>query len=278
VSRNEADRRVTGERLLTPVREPSLRLRAYEARVLFEASLFLTWAPVLGLLPSGDGHPVLVLPGFTSGDPSTIPLRCQIACWGYRSYAWKLGRNIGPTPAVLEGIDARLRAVYEAEGRPVSIVGASLGGLYGRELARSYPTMVRQVITLGSPYRFVFGDRSSVSRLSDLLLASYAPEWIARAREHVRPAVPVPTTSIYTRTDGVVRWHLCIDAGGPRRENIEVLASHSGMGVNPAVMLAVADRLAQPEGEWKPFRPPRLLRHFYPKPAVWAEVAARGAA
>ena len=89
-----------------------------------------------------------------------------------------------------------------------------------------------------------------------------------------RGRVPVPVTSIYTRSDGVAQWTLCLEEEGPERENIEVLGSHIGLGHNPAVAYAVADRLAQPEGEWQPFAPPFPLRHLYPSPAVWERKTA----
>ena len=92
-------------------------------------------------------------------------------------------------------------------------------------------------------------------------------------REQDRPPLAVPATSIYTRRDGIAPWHLGIDTVGPRRENIEVRGSHVGMGVNPAVVLAVLDRLAQPEDDWHPFRPPWHLTAWYPRPASWIDAA-----
>jgi len=69
----------------------------------------------------------------------------------------------------------------------------------------------------------------------------------------ISEAPPVPTTSIYTKTDGVVAWRGSLQKAGGQTENICVPASHVGLGVNPIVMYAIADRLAQPEGQWKPF-------------------------
>ncbi len=81
--------------------------------------------------------------------------------------------------------------------------------------------------------------------------------------------LPVPSTAIYTRSDGVVRWQLCIESRHPRAENIGVVGSHCGLGHNPAAVLAVGDRLAQPEGSWRPFAPPRHMALLYPPPAWW---------
>jgi len=84
--------------------------------------------------------------------------------------------------------------------------------------------------------------------------------------ERLRQAPPVPTTSIYSRTDGVVAWQCSVQEEGPLAENIEVHASHVGMGVNPTVLYAIADRLAQPDGQWQPFERTGLRRFIYRDP------------
>lgn len=231
-------------------------------------------APWLRLLGRGDHHPVLVLPGFTASDVSTRPLRWQLRTWGYWAHGWGLGRNLGPTTDVLTGLVDRLTALHARHGRRVTLIGWSLGGIYARELARQFPDSVRSVITLGSPYRMSLTDRSSVSRLLDRLTPGFDPgvveTWVA---EDERVPLSMPATSVYSRTDGIVRWYTCIDRAGPLRENIEVLGSHSGLGVNPAVLYVIANRLAQPEDDWRPFEAPVALRRFYPKPATWAGAA-----
>jgi hypothetical protein len=129
------------------------------------------------------------------------------------------------------------------------------------------------VITLGSPFRLREGDRTNASALADRLAHRFVPmSEHAALPEDERPPLTVPVTNIYTRTDGVVRWHVCIDSDGLQRENIEVRGSHTGLGHNPAVLLAITDRLAQREGEWRPFRPPFHLAHVYPAPA-WHDAA-----
>jgi pimeloyl-ACP methyl ester carboxylesterase len=206
----------------------SVRL-ALEGRALWEAGALMPALPLLALAPRGDGHPVLVLPGWLASDRSTLILRGFLRGLGYRAHGWNLDRNEGPTPETREGLTRRLSEIKQRYGRAVSLIGWSLGGIYARELARRFPSDVRQVITLASPFR-------------DL-------------RERFRTPMPVPTTAIYSRTDGVVSWRRCIDDEGPRRENIEVDSSHIGMGHHPRVLLIIADRLAQPEGGWRPFVP-----------------------
>ncbi len=223
-------------------------------------------APLLARAPRGDGGPVLVLPGFITSDRSTRLLRRYLDHLGYDAYAWTLGRNLGPRAVGPEGekLRARLDGIFESTGRKVSLVGWSLGGIMARELARAAPERVRRVISLGSPFT---GDPSATipaklyERLTGETLSGPALE--RRLRESVEP-LPVPATSIYSRTDGVTPWENCIEPAHSRAENIEVCGSHCGMGVNPAVLYAIADRLATPEEDWKPFRRSAWLGAVYP--------------
>ena len=241
-----------------------------EHRAVYELGAFVAASPFLRLLGRGDRHPVLVLPGFTASDRSTEPLRWFLRGQGYFVHGWRLGRNVGPTRRIMTGIDARLFELHERHGRPVSIIGWSLGGIYARELARRHPSMVRQVITLGTPFRLAEGDHSAAEPMWQQLEPYFVEELAAlRAPEPDKPPLLVPSTAIYTRTDGIVRWHTCIDAEGPRRENIEVYGSHSGLGVNPAVFIAIADRLSQREGSWKPFKPPLGSGPMFPRAVIW---------
>lgn len=237
---------------------------------MFELGAAAAASPLLRAVGRGDRHPVLVLPGFLAGDPSTAPLRSVLRGQGYWVHGWHLGRNLGPTPEVVDGLVGRLAMLHERHEAPVSLVGWSLGGIYARRLARRFPERVRQVITLGSPFRIdPDANRSSVSGLYDRLRPTHAVTVDADLPGMDGGALEVPATSIYTRTDGVVRWWQCLESIGPERENIEVRGSHSGLGFNPAAILAISDRLAQPVGDWEPFRPPRPLRHQYPHPADW---------
>ena len=251
-------------------RPPSILLGALEQqRALAELVGFGVSLPLFRLMPTGDGHPVLVLPGFMADDASTMALRSVLRSRGYRVHRWGLGRNLGPRASVVDGLVGRFDAIHRQSGRPVSLVGWSLGGIYARALARSRPRAVRRVITLGSPFRMRRGDRSNASRLFDRLNPGPGLRDPLALEE---PPLPVPSTAIYTRTDGVARWHLCIEAERPLAENIEVRGSHCGLGHNPAVILAIADRLAQPEGTFRRFRPPRAAAALYPRPTWWRDV------
>ncbi len=240
-----------------------------ESRAVFELGAIAAASPFLRLIGRGDNHPVLVLPGFLAGDPSTAPLRSVLQSQGYWVHGWRLGRNLGPTAHIIDGLMERLRVLHDRHDQPVSLIGWSLGGIYARRLARRFPDVVRQVITLGSPFRINPDDRSAVSGLYDRLRPAHVVN-----RDDMLPGfeggpLSVPTSAIYTRTDGVVRWWQCIESIGPQSENIEVRGSHSGLGFNPAVIYAISDRLSQPADDWRPFRAPLALRHVFPRPADW---------
>jgi pimeloyl-ACP methyl ester carboxylesterase len=241
-----------------------------EARWPLEAAAFCAVRPMLRAVGRGDEHPVLVLPGFTADDVSTGPLRWTLRAHGYWVHGWRLGRNLGPTARTVDGMRTRIDELYEHHGRRVTLLGWSLGGVYARLLARERADHVRQVITLGSPYRMEPGDRSTVQGLWDRMAPLHDGELAFRdVAEGARPRLTVPATSIYSRSDGVVPWQLCIDEVGPIAENIEVRGSHIGLGVSAAVLVAVLDRLAQRETAWRPFRAPLGIRHWYPPAATW---------
>lgn len=219
--------------------------------------------PWLATAPRGDGHGVLVLPGLLASDSSTLTLRAYLRRRGYYVRGWRLGRNLGPSDAVLEGLPGALRDLAERTGGPVSLIGWSLGGLYARKLAREHPGLVRQVLTLGSPYGVAQGHRTHADRTFERLSFMHGRPNRVPARGDVPQDVPVPSTSVYSRRDGVVAWRACIGPVTETSQNVEVRCSHLGFGFDPATVWVVADRLATSPAQWRPFTPPRLLRRLY---------------
>lgn len=201
--------------------------------------------------PKADGHPVLLLPGFMTHDISMAPLQTFLNAKGYNAHAWNGGINWGPSEERMEHIKTRLKEVYEENGQQkVSLVGWSLGGIYARELAREFPEMVRDVISLGSPFEAVNHPESTVVGK----LFSYINPDVEPAMSF-DPSLPIepPMTSIYTQEDGVAHWQACLLKENKKTENIEVKSSHIGLIVCPQVLTVLLDRLAQPEGKWKKF-------------------------
>jgi pimeloyl-ACP methyl ester carboxylesterase len=150
-------------------------------------------------------------------------------------------------------------------GRKVSLVGWSLGGLYARQLAKMKPERVRSVITLGSP--FAGSPRSTNAwRIYEIASGRRADEEDERFGGSLSVPPPVPTTAIFSRTDGICAWQVCMEKASAKSESIEVESSHCGMGHHPAAVYAVADRLAQAEGQWKPFDRSGWRAVLYPDP------------
>jgi pimeloyl-ACP methyl ester carboxylesterase len=242
----------TGELRPSGLRPPGLGLLLAEARGIFEFNASLLLSPVLMRAPRGDGHPVLTLPGFLASDLSMAPMRRYLRALGYDAYGWKMGRNIGGVSRMRAVLLDRLAGIHASTGRKVSIVGWSLGGVYARDLALQAPDIVRCVVTLGSPFA---GDvrATNATRLYEAL-SGEPVEDNSELRAAIAGDLPVPATSIYSRTDGIVNWQTCLLRPSDTAENIEVhLASHVGFGVNAAALWAVADRLAQAEGQFSQF-------------------------
>jgi len=221
-------------------------------RALLEGLSLPAAGPLLRGAPRGDGQPVLVLPGFMADDTSTTVLRRFLRERRFAPHPWLQGRNLGPARNRRDGLGARVAELHQRYGRKVSIVGWSLGGIYAREVAKRMPGAVRQVVTLGSP----FGDAGQASNVSRMF------DWVSRGQGRVdrgaiasqlRTPPDVPSTAIYSKSDGVVHWEACREPERDHTENIEVPGSHCGLGFNALALYAVADRLSQPEGDWKAF-------------------------
>lgn len=230
---------------------PSLPLILSEGRAVFELNAFYSLRLLMRHFPKGDGHPVIVLPGFMASDFSTRPMRGLLKDLGYATYGWGLGRNVVFNEQREMDMRSLLKRVHDAEGRKVSLVGWSLGGVFAREITKANPEYVRGVISLGSP---ISGNvqQTNASALFTAINGEPTPGEAQRYTQ-LNVAPPVPTTSVYTKTDGIVSWRDSVQQPSHQTENIEVPASHLGLGVNPLVMYAIADRLMQDEGAWQPF-------------------------
>jgi len=248
------------------VAAPSRLLQLLELRATWEFAAGVAALPWLRLAPRGDGHTVLVLPGLVASDASTRMLRDFLTRHGYDTHGWGLGRNYGPRAGVEEAMLATIDRLHAKSGRKISLIGQSLGGAYARLLAARRPDAVRSVITLGSP---VTGHPRSSNAWRVYEFTSGTSSVDPKRWQEVTRAPQVPTTSIYSRSDGVVAWRSSIEASElAHTENVEVVSSHIGMAVHPAVLFAIADRLAQPEGAWKPFERTGWRAAVFPKPAA----------
>lgn len=247
-------------------KSPGLGYLLAEVRAPLEAAALVPTLPLLLRAPRGDGHHVVAIPPFGAGDAFTAVLRTYLGRLGYHMHRWSRSEILAlhrlSTVAV-----KRMDEVAAEAGGPVSLIGHSLGGIYAREIARAAPEHVRRVITVGSPFG---GDLKSnvvwpmYESVTGTRIKSIPQDVLARMND----PLPVPSTAIYSRTDGVVAWHTCIDEEAPDAENVEVPGSHVGLLHNPAALYVIADRLAQPDGTHARFVAPGWLRVFA-RPGPW---------
>jgi pimeloyl-ACP methyl ester carboxylesterase len=236
-------------------RPPTILAALEMLRAGFEGWSLVWSGPMLAAAPSGDGHGVLVLPGFAANDRSTALLRSFLEALGYEVHPWRLGLNLDHRTAGSSGehVTRQIDRIAAATGRKVSVVGWSLGGVIAREAARRVPQAVRQVITIASPF---CGNpqATNVAQIYEWLSGNRvdSPAQMRRFALGAQP-LPMPSSALYSKTDGITAWQNCIAIPDHQTENIEVHSSHLGMVVNPAVYRIVADRLAQPEHAWSPF-------------------------
>ncbi len=241
-----------------------------EARAPWEYAAMLAATPWLSKMPRGDGHPVIVLPGLGASDVSTLTLRNFLRDRGYTTYPWLQGLNLGPRAGVLEACRAQLQDVARRHREKVSLVGWSLGGVYARELAKELPAHARCVVTLGTPFA---GHPRATNAWRFFELVSGQSSQDETLFGPLRSPPRCPTTSIYSKTDGVVAWQCSLNDDAPHTENIEVQASHIGMGLNPLALYAVADRLAQDPRQWQRFDVSGGRKWFYKLGQVWPSAA-----
>jgi pimeloyl-ACP methyl ester carboxylesterase len=243
---------------------PPAVLTALEApRALAEYVGFAAIAGLLAACKKGGGRPVLVLPGLLAGDSSTSALRRLLRLAGYSPYGWGLGTNVGPTKRIVGGMDALLGEITDRHREPVSVIGWSLGGMFGYDLSCRHRGAVDRLITLGSPLYLADARQSRGSRFYDGYASAHLADYSLDSWR--KPAgLAVPATSIFSKTDGIVRWQTCLHPPGPLAENIEVYGSHCGLGFHPAAAYAILDRLAAPGDPWLKFVPPAWLAIHFP--------------
>ena len=204
----------------------------------------------------GQGQPVIVFPVLGGGPDSTAPLRKLLDDSGFVSHDWGMGVDTGPRDRSLNlwlrELEEKVIDVAETASSSVTLLGWGLGGIYARELAKRNNPLVRQVITLGTPFNTT-ADPHQRCPLFKVLESGYG-SLAVNIRHRLRQCPPVPFTSIYSKTDGLVPWKLCVETESAQSENIEVEgATHRGLPAHPKVLEAITHRLAQPEEKWRPF-------------------------
>jgi len=193
--------------------------------------------------PKGTGG-VMVIPGFSANDLFMAPLRAYVRRLGYRTWGWDLGTNRGRVehnlPRVIEQVERR---VAENDGKPIALIGWSLGGVFAREVTRDRPELVTEIITMATP--IYGGPRYTVSA------DNYDETELDQIEDKIDERSPIlidhRITAFYTKRDGAVDWRACIDDINPNVDMIEVDSSHLGIILDPTVWLGIANRLASAE-------------------------------
>lgn len=213
-------------------------------------------------------HPVLLIPGLMAGDASLYPLAARLRSLGHRVFFSGIWCNAGCPRRTIKWLQTSLRDAYLRTGRKVVVIGHSLGGLYARELARLRPEHVERIILLGAPLRDVIENSTPLLWPFIRLAKRIHRKCISLMKEtgavcgiepQCKPPPGVPETIIYSKSDAVVDWRSCIEAG-PRVESIEVSSSHCGLPFSREGFRAITQRLG-----WNHPPRPQLAR----RDAAW---------
>lgn len=205
-------------------------------------------------------HGVIVIPGFMGDDSYSSTFRDWLVSRGYGAMGWGQGTNRGPRPSTFHDLAKRINLLADKTGAPVSLIGHSLGGIYAREIAKDISGAVRQTISVGSPLGGEEEGRrkAPVSQIFSAFNPGMARHW--ERKGSIPTAPPVPTSTIFSVTDGVIGWKRSVQHDGHEQtENIAVFGSHGGMLHNAMVWTVLADRLRMEPGQWKPYEPSHAL-------------------
>lgn len=233
---------------------PSVEARRLEARSYL--SLLQIVGPRVAQPAPSELVPVVLVPGFISGDFSLTVLARSLRRAGHRTFASRIGANLGCTEDMVDRLIQRMVEVVAAEGRPVALVGHSRGGMVAKLATQREPQLVASLVVLSAPVTQTLSVAPHVRKQLELLFRLQArgvPGVIGQdcvtgecgsriAEELDRPFPPdVPYLSLYSEADAIIDWHTCLD---PAAELIEVRTSHTGMATDPTVLRTVAERLA----------------------------------
>lgn len=228
-----------------PVARPPSRLATFlELRAPLDWATILLRAPQLLSAPRGDGRPIMLLPGYGTDEAAMRPLGRYLRFLGYDVYDWGMGRNRGDVDNYVTRVGERVTELHaDLDGKPVTLIGWSLGGVIARETARLYASVVREVMTLGTP--IIGGPKYTAAaerfaKSADIDLDEFELEVHARNSA----GISQPVTSIYSKLDGIVGWRASVDSYNRQARNIEVYSSHFGIGANGRVWHLIADTLA----------------------------------
>ena len=190
----------------------------------------------------GDGRAALVIPGLTTGDISTTLLRRTLAKRGFRPEGWRQGMNTGADAAKLKALEMRVAQLRRQTGKPIVVIGWSLGGLYARVLAHRLPDDIDMVVTVASPFS---GDRRAnrawklYEAINDHTVDN--PPFA----EQVSQKPPVPTIAVWSASDGIVAPECCRGEAGEADYTLRIDAPHFTLGTSATCIEAILAQMAQ---------------------------------
>jgi hypothetical protein len=225
--------------------KPTLLDILKEVRAPFEFASVALHAHALSKAPKGSGQAVMLVPGYLADDYSMRPLGAYLKYLGYDIYYTELGRNMGKVNTDMIRLGDRVKSVSQSlDGDKLTLIGWSLGGILTREVARLFPDVVQEVLTLGTP--IVGGPKfTSVGKMYAKANNIDLEEFELDVHQRNSIGLTQPVTSIYSKSDGVVNWQASVDIYNQHAINLEVTGSHMGLGINPKVWLTIADVLGK---------------------------------
>lgn len=225
-----------------PIGPPSRAGLVGEFGTVLQPARLVLGGAKLRRAPRGDGRISIFLPGWKAPEVSTLPLRGYLKSLGHDARSWGLGTNQGDVEAMRDEMTSTVDRLATDSGRPVNLIGWSLGGVVAREIARTLPDSVHRLVTYGSP---IVGGPSYTAGWASYPAAERAR--ITELQEHLDATEPIstPITSIFTRNDTVVDWRACIDRSSLNVTTVEVGSTHVGLGLDPDVWMVVANALAE---------------------------------
>ncbi len=190
----------------------------------------------------GNGRPVMLIPGYGTGETSMRFIKKYLTALGYDTYNWGLGKNHGNARKLLPLIDNKVKLLSEEYQQPVSLIGWSWGGFLAREIARDEPEIIRQVITLGSPV--IGGPKYTILGHIEEFFGYHVQEIENEISNRFQNEIKSPIIAIYSKKDGVVAWQACIDEWSHSVLHVEMRnISHCGLVCSPEVLVRIGEHL-----------------------------------
>lgn len=228
-----------------------------ETGMLLEAGSLLLSLKQLKAAPDGRGRPVMIIPGFLTGDWATQALQTFLNLKNFAAYGWCMGTNLARCNRTFQDrLYEQLSSIHHRHGRKVYLAGHSLGGIYAYLLALWYPELIEAVVTIGSPLN------SPQNGVQPLVRQIF--KWITRKSVHevslefereLKTPLSIPATFICAARDRVVSLDCAAPRKpGPKSEVLILDATHCGLVSNKMVCRILADRFSTDADQWHPFR------------------------